>query len=100
MKSCSLSLCLAAWAALIGFGGLLNRSGYAYKYPVTTEGCNVTDPALYANISAPVYDPATYRPQDHYRFVANLANDYEPPKLIDYHIMETPIPLWLTLKGD
>lgn len=63
------ALFFTAWAALIGFGGLLTRSRYAYKYPVTTAGCNMTDPALYANISSPVYDPATYRPQDHYRFV-------------------------------
>ena len=63
-------LCLyfLAYGGLVGLGGLVNRA-YVYKYPVTTAGCNITDSDLLANLTSPVYDPATWDPQSHFRYV-------------------------------
>ena len=54
----------------MGLGGVLS-TGYVYKYPVTTTGCNITDSDLMANLTSPVYDPATWDPQSHFRYHAN-----------------------------
>ena len=57
-----------AYGGLIGLGGLFNPA-YVYKYPVTTAGCNITDSDLMANLTSAVYDPATWDPHSHFRFV-------------------------------
>ena len=63
-----LNLQILAYAAWLGFGGLINRP-YIYKYPTTTVGCNITDINILSNLSSPVYDPTTWDPQSHYRLV-------------------------------
>ena len=55
---------------------MVNGGGYIYKYPVTTAGCNITDPMLYANKNTPVYDPASYDPYEHYRLVMSVIELY------------------------
>ena len=59
---------LPVYAGWTGLGGLVHKP-YVYAYPVTTAGCNITDISQLANISEPIYDPATWNPQAHYRSV-------------------------------
>lgn len=57
---------IAVYAGWTGLGSLMNGP-YVYHYPVTTAGCNITNITELANISSPVYDPATWNPKAHYR---------------------------------
>ena len=55
----------------MGIGGLVKQA-YVYNYPVSVSGCNITDSTALANLTSPVYDPSTWDPRSHYRFVDNV----------------------------
>jgi len=52
----------------IGLGALIDRP-YIYQYPTSIAGCNITSPAELANLTGPVYDPNTWQPHAHYRYI-------------------------------
>jgi len=54
------------YAAWLGFGRLVHKP-YVYEYPVSTEGCNITDADALSNLTSPVYDPSSWDIKSHYR---------------------------------
>lgn len=61
---------------MIGLGNMLTRP-YQAKYPTTTAGCNITDTALLANVTSPVFDYEAYNPHPHYRYWKMLQQKLE-----------------------
>ena len=48
------------------------KHAYVYNYPISVSGCNMTDRTELTNLKSPVYDPSTWDPHSHYRFVDNV----------------------------